>query len=70
MTVETSTVIFKAAMAHSKALIVAIKKVAEVNTQVEVDDDKQSNLSDSEVSDENVDMDISIDIGNAVQSIE
>ena len=57
-------------MAHLKALIVAVKKVAEVNTQVEVDNDEQSNLSDSEVSDENVDMDIGMDIGNAVQSIE
>ena len=66
MTVETSTVIFKAAMAHSKALIVAIKKVAEVNTQVEVDDDKQSNLSDSEMSDKDIDINISMDIGNAV----
>ena len=70
MTVETSTVIFKAAMAHLKALIAAVKKVAEVNTQVEVDNDEQSNLSDSEVSDEDVDMDIGMDIGNTVQLIE
>ena len=70
MTVEASTVIFEAATAHSKALIAAAKKVAEVNTQVEVDDDEQSNSSDSEVSDEDVDMDVSMDIGNAVQSIE
>ena len=48
MTVKASTVIFEAATAHSKALIAAAKKVAEVNTQVEVDDDEQSNSSDSE----------------------
>ena len=70
LTVEASTVIFEAATAHSKALIAAVKKVAEVNTQVEVDDNEQSNLSDSEVSDEDVDMDVGMDIGNAVQSIE
>ena len=69
MTVEASTVIFKAATAHSKALIAAAKKVGkEVNTQVEVevDDDEQSNSSNSEVSDE----DLGMDIGNVVQSIE
>ena len=67
LTVEASTVIFEAATAHSKALIAAAKKVdEEVNTQVEVDDDKQSNSSDSEVLDE----DVGIDIGNVVQSIE
>jgi len=52
LTVEASTVIFEAATAHSKALIAAAKKVDEVNTQVEVDNDEQSNSSDSEVSDE------------------
>ena len=57
MTVEASTVIFEAATAHSKALIAAAKKV---------DDDEQSNSSDSEVSDE----DVGMDIGNVVQSIE
>ena len=67
LTVETSTVIFEAATAHSKALIAAAKKVdEEVNRQVEVDDDEQSNSSDSEVSDE----DVGMDIGNVVQSIE
>ena len=67
LTVEASTVISKAATDHLKALIAAAKKVdKEVNTQVEVDDDKQSNSSDSEVSDE----DVSMDIGNVVQSIE
>ena len=51
MTVEASTVISKAATDHLKALIAAAKKVdEEVNTQVEVDDDEQSNSSDSEVS--------------------
>ena len=55
MTVEASTVIFKVATAYLKALIVAVKKVdKEVNTQVEVDDDEQSNSSDSGVSDEDV----------------
>ena len=45
-------------MAHSKALIAAAKKVdEEVNTQVEVDNDEQSNSSNSEVSDEDVGMD-------------
>ena len=64
--VEASTVIFEAATAHSKALIAAIKKInKEVNTQVEVKDDKQSNLNNSEISDE----DISINIGNIMQSI-
>ena len=67
--VEASTVIFEAATAHLKALIAAVKKVAEVNMQVEVDDDEQSNLSDSEVLDKDVDMDVGMDIGNAVQSI-
>ena len=66
MTVEASTVIFEAATAHLKALIVAVKKVEEVNTQVEVDDDEQSNSSDSEVLDE----DVGMDMGNVVQSIE
>ena len=70
MTVEASTVIFEAATAHLKALVAAAKKVAEVNTQVEVDNDKQSNSSDSEVLDEDVDMDVGIDIGNVMQSIE
>ena len=65
MTVEASTVIFEAATAHLKALIAAAKKVEEVNTQVEVDDE-QSNSSDSEVSDEDVD----IDVGNVAQLIE
>jgi hypothetical protein len=54
LTVEASTVIFEAATAHSKALIAAAEKVGEeVNTQVEVevDDDKQSNSSDSEICD-------------------
>ena len=68
--VEASTIIFKAATAYLKALIVAAKKVVEVNTQVEVDDDEQSNSSDSEVLDEDVDMDVGMDIGNAVQLIE
>ena len=45
LTVEASTVIFEAATAHSKAFIAAAKKV---------DDDEQSNSSDSEVSDEDV----------------
>ena len=64
-TAAQSTV--EAATAHSKALIAAAKKVdEEVNTQVEVDDDKQSNSSDSEVSDE----DVGMDMGNVVQSIE
>ena len=45
----------------------AAKKVdEEVNTQVEVEDDEQSNLSDSEMSDE----DVGIDMGNVVQLIE
>ena len=58
MTVEASTVIFEAATAHLKALIAAVKKVdKEVNTQVEVDDDEQSNSSDSKVSDEDIGMD-------------
>ena len=57
LTVEASTVIFKAVMAHSKALIAAAQKIdEEVNTQVEVDDE-QSNSSNSEVSDEDVGMD-------------
>jgi len=43
------------------------KKVdEEVNTQVEVDDDEQNSSSDSEVSDE----DVGMDIGDVVQSIE
>ena len=66
LTVKASTVIFEAATAYLKALIVAVKKLDEVNTQVKVDNDEQSNSSDSEVSDENVGM----DIGNVVQSIE
>jgi hypothetical protein len=37
-----------------------------VNTQVEVEDDEQSNSSDSEASDE----DVGMDMGNVVQSIE
>ena len=66
MTVEASTVISKAATAYLKALIAAAKKVnKEVNTQVEVDNNEQSNSSDSEVSDK----DVSMDIGNVVQSI-
>ena len=66
-TAEASTITFEAATAHSNALIAAAKKVdEEVNTQVEVEDDKQSNLSDSEASDK----DIGIDMGNVVQSIE
>ena len=68
MTVEASTVIFKAATAYSKALIAAAKKAGEeVNTQVgvEVDDDEQSNSSDSEV----LDKDVGMDIGNVVQLI-
>ena len=66
LTVEASTVISKAATAHLKALIAAAKKVdKEVNTQVEVDNDEQSNSSDSKVSDE----DVSMDIGNVVQLI-
>jgi len=68
--VEVSTIIFKAATAYLKALIAAIKKVAEVNTQVEVDNDEQSNSSDSEVLDKDVNIDVGMDIGNAVQSIE
>ena len=66
LTVEASTVIFKAATAYLKALIAAAKKVdKEVNTQVKVDDDKQSNLSDSKVLDE----DVGINIGNIIQSV-
>jgi len=66
LTVEASTVIFKAATAYLKALIAAGKKVdEEVNTQVEVDDE-QSNSSDSEAPDK----DVGMDIGNVVQSIE
>ena len=39
--VEASTIIFKAVIAHLKALIAATKKVnKEVNTQVEVEDNK------------------------------
>ena len=65
--VEASTVISKAATAHLKALIAAVKKVnEEANTQVEVDNDKQSNSSDSKV----LDKDVGIDIGNVVQLIE
>ena len=53
-------------MAYLKALIAATKKIdKEVNTQVEVNDNKQSNLSDGEVSDK----DISINIGNIVQLV-
>jgi len=66
LTAEASTTTFKAATAHSKALIAAAKKVdKEVNTQVEVENDKQSNSSDSKVSDE----DVGINMGNVVQSI-
>ena len=66
LTVEASTVIFKAATTYLKALIAASKKVdKEVNTQVEVDNDEQSNSSDSEV----LDKDVSMDIGNVVQLI-
>jgi hypothetical protein len=67
LTVEASTVISEVATAYLKALIAAVEKVdEEVNTQVEVDDDEQSNSSDSEVLDE----DVSMDIGNVVQLIE
>ena len=53
-------------MAYLKALIAAAKKVdEEVNTQVEVEDDEQSNLSDSKALDE----DIGMDIGNIIQLI-
>ena len=38
--------------------------------QVEVDNNKQSNLSDSKVLDKDINIDVSIDIGNAVQLIE
>jgi hypothetical protein len=66
LTVEASTVIFEAATAYLKALIVAAKKVdKEVNTQVEVDNDEQNNSSDSKVPDK----DVGIDMGNVVQSI-
>jgi len=55
LTAEASTTTFKAATAHSKALIAAAKKVdEEVNTQVAVENDEQSNSSDSEVSDKDV----------------
>ena len=37
--------------------------------QVEVDDDEQSNLSNSEVLDEDVDIDIGMDISNTMQLI-
>jgi len=58
---------FEAATAYLKALIAAAKKVdKEVNTQVNVEDDEQSNSSDSEVLDE----DIGMDTGSIVQSIE
>jgi hypothetical protein len=67
LTVEASTAIFKAATAYLKALMAAVKKEdKEVNTQIEVDNDEQSNSSDSEV----LDKDVSIDIGSVVQSIE
>ena len=67
LTAEASTITFEAATAHPKALKAAVKKVDEVvNTQVEVEDDEQSNSSDSEVSDE----DVGVDMGNIVQSIE
>ena len=60
------TIIFKAATAYLKALIATIKKVdKEVNTQIDIEDNKQSNLSDSKVSDKN----ISINIGNIIQLI-
>ena len=65
-TAEASTIIFEAATAHSKALIAAAKKVdKEVNTQVDVEDDKQSNSSNSEV----LDKDVGINIGNVMQLI-
>ena len=65
--VEAFTVIFKAAMAYLKALIIAAKKVdKEVNMQIEVDNNKQSNLSNSKV----LDKDVSINIGNIIQLIE
>jgi len=64
---KASTIIFKAATAYLKALKAAIKEAdREVNTQVEVKDDEQSNLSDSEVSDK----DVGMDMGNIMQSIE
>ena len=66
LTAEASTII-NAATVHLKALKAAAKEVnKEVNTQVEVDNDEQSNSSDSEVLDE----DVGMDIGNVVQSIE
>ena len=41
---EASTIIFNAATVHLKALKAAAKEVnKEVNTQVEVEDDEQSN---------------------------
>ena len=44
LTAEASTIIFEAATAYLKALIAAVKKVnKEVNIQVKVEDDKQSN---------------------------
>ena len=53
-------------MAYLKALIAAIKKVnKDINTQIEVDNDEQSNLSNSKVSDKDVNM----DIGNVIQLI-
>ena len=64
--IEVFTVIYKAATAHLKALMAAIKKVdKEVNIQVKEDNDEQSNLSDSKV----LDKDIGINIGNIMQSI-
>jgi len=54
--VEVSTIIFNIATAYLKALIVAVKKV---------DNNKQSNSSNSKM----LDKDVGIDIGNVVQSI-
>ena len=59
LTAEASTITFEAATAHPKTLKAAVKRV-------EVEDDEQSNSSDSEVSDE----DVGVDMGNVVQSIE
>ena len=63
-TAEASTIIFKAATAHLKALIAAAKKLdKEVNTQVDIEDNEQSNSSNSKV----LDKDVGINIGNIVQ---
>ena len=67
LAIATQLTAFEAATAQSKVLKAAAKRVdEEANTQVEVDDDKQSNSSDSEVLDE----DVGINMGNIVQSIE